>query len=98
MKCYCSLKPSALGMTIGLLWGLTVLLMGLAAHYYLVGQEFVTAVGTIYFGYGPTVAGSFLGGLIGFVHGFIKGAIFAWIYNCFVSCACCGNKAQVEAA
>lgn len=95
MKCYCSLKPFALGMTLGLLWGLTVLFTGLAAHYYLTGQAFVTAVGTFYLGYGPTVAGSFLGGLFGFVHGFIEGAIFAWIYNLFVSCSCCnGEKAK----
>lgn len=84
----CRLSPLALGLSLGVVWGLSLLVMGLIACYYSYGQPFVMAVSTLYLGYEPTVMGSVIGGLIGFVDAFIGGVIIAWFYNLF-SCCCC---------
>jgi hypothetical protein len=83
------LHPWALGMSIGLLWGLSILLMGLMAHYLEYGVEFVSSVGTLYIGYEKTILGSFIGGGFGFLDGFIMGVLIAWLYNCFSGCKSC---------
>ncbi|MFA5958963.1 MAG: bacteriophage holin [Tatlockia sp.] len=82
------LHPVALGMSLGIIWGVSILLMGLIAAYFSYGKTFVTAVGGLYIGYQPTIAGSFIGGLIGFIDAFIGGLIIAWLYNMF-SCHEC---------
>lgn len=93
--CGCHLKPVALGLALGVLWGLSVFIMGLAAHFTGFGEAFVTNVGTMYMQwYGPTVMGSILGGFIGFAHGFIKGLLIGWLYNAF-SC-CCKHCCKTE--
>ncbi|MDP3559188.1 MAG: bacteriophage holin [Legionellaceae bacterium] len=84
----CRISPVALGIASGLLWGFSLLFMGLVAHYLFYGVTFVETMGTLYMGYGPTVLGSFLGGLFGFVDGFVRGFILAFIYNFFVKCFC----------
>lgn len=83
------LCPLALGLSLGVLWGVSVLVMGLLAHYYMYGQPFVAAMGQLYLGYDPTITGSVIGGLIGFVDAFIGGALIGWLYNVFAGCHCC---------
>lgn len=83
------LHPFGLGMSLGLLWGLCVLLMGLMAHYLEYGVEFVSSVGTLYVGYEKTILGSFIGAGFGFLDGFIMGLLIAWLYNCFSGCKSC---------
>ena len=82
------LSPLALGLAMGILWGVAVLIMGLLATYYSYGTPFVTSVGVLYVGYEPTIAGAIIGGLIGFVDAFIGGVILAWLYNLFAGCCC----------
>jgi len=82
----CKLCPVSLGLSLGLTWGLSVLIMGLVAHVYAYGKPFVAAVGALYIGYHPSISGSIIGGLIGFVDAFIGGAIIAWIYNAVSRC------------
>ena len=84
-------SPVALGMALGVFWGISVLVMGLFAHYYSYGVAFVESLRTLYVGYQASVTGSFIGGLIGFVDGFFCGAIIAWLYNMF-SCCCKKDK------
>lgn len=84
----CRMSPFALGMALGLVWGLSLLIMGLVACYVDYGRPFVTSINTLYWGYEPTILGSFIGAGIGFVDAFIGGAIIAALYNCF--CGCCG--------
>ncbi|MDI9818984.1 MULTISPECIES: bacteriophage holin [unclassified Legionella] len=86
----CKLSPVALGLSLGILWGISVFIMGLIASYYAYGQPFVEALGALYIGYAPTILGSFIGGLIAFVDAFISGVILAWLYNFFAGC--CGKK------
>lgn len=80
------LCPKALGLSLGVMWGLSVLIMGLLAHHFMYGAHVVQAVGTLYIGYGPSLLGSFIGGLIGFANAFISGYLLAWFYNCFSGC------------
>lgn len=84
----CKLSPLALGLAFGVLWGLSLLIMGLVAFYYAYGHGFVTAIGALYPGYIPSVKGSILGGLIGFIDAFITGFLIAWLYNKFSCCRC----------
>lgn len=80
------LHPWALGLAVGLLWGVSVLLMGLLATYLAYGNAFVSAMSLLYVGYEPSIKGSVIGGVIGFVDAFIMGAIVAWLYNVFAGC------------
>ncbi len=77
------LSRLGLGLSLGVIWGVYVLVMGLLAHHFLIGTAFVTAMGALYTGYEPTVMGSIIGGLIGFVDAFIFGVLIAWFYNIF---------------
>lgn len=80
--------PIALGMAIGVFWGITVFFMGLVAHYFSYGVGFVESLQTVYIGYSVSMAGAFVGGLIGFVDGFCSGVIVGWLYNLFSRCCC----------
>ena len=84
----CRMSVKALGLAFGVLWGVSLLLMGLLAHFFDYGTPFVSGIGNLYIGYAPTIAGSFLGAVIGFIDGFICGAVLAWLYNCFGGCVC----------
>ena len=90
----CRVNPCALGLAFGVLWGISILLLGLAATYYAYGHDFVTSMGNLYPGYTPSVSGSFLGAIIGFIDAFVMAFIIAWLYNKFngCRCACCGTK------
>ena len=80
----CKCSPRALGLSFGILWGLAVLLMGLAATYFGYGLNFDNVMFTIYPGFKLGVVGSIIGGLWGLVDGFIFGVLVGWLYNQFV--------------
>jgi hypothetical protein len=44
------MSPLGLGLSLGIVWGVSLFLMGLVAFYFAYGQSFVTAIGSIYFG------------------------------------------------
>jgi hypothetical protein len=94
----CRISPLALGLAFGVLWGISIFMLGLMAHYYAYGKAFVTAVGTVYPLYGPSIKGSFFGGIIAFIDAFITGALIAWLYNLFncCKCACCYTKKEED--
>lgn len=77
------LSPLALGLAMGIIRGVSILILGLLAHFFAYGDEFVSAMGQLYRGYDATIFGSILGGIIGLIDGFITGALIAWIYNLF---------------
>jgi hypothetical protein len=82
----CRLSPSAFGLSLGVVWGASVLIMGLLAHYFAYGTGFVTAVGVVYIGYEPSIMGSLIGALFGFIDALVGGALIAWLYNVFSGC------------
>lgn len=89
----CKLSPSGLGLALGVLWGLTLFVMGLVAYYFSYGRPFVEIISAIYLGYEPSIKGSFIGGISGFVGAFIIGFLVAWLYNLFSCCSCmCCSK------
>lgn len=61
----CKLSPMALGLALGVLWGVSILVLGLLAYFYTYGHSFVIAVGSLYPGYAPSIKGSLLGVLLG---------------------------------
>lgn len=77
------LDKLAMGLSIGIMWGLmvfaatlwVVIAKGEGAHLILLNR--------FYLGYTITVAGGFIGFLWGFVDGFIAGWIIAFFYNLF---------------
>lgn len=86
------LHPMALGLSLGIMWGISILIVGLLAHFLNYGRTFVVSMGTLYIGYEPSILGSIIGGIIGFIDAFIGGLIIAGLYNLFAHKTCCGTK------
>ncbi|MGC1183082.1 bacteriophage holin [Legionella sp.] len=84
----CKLSPVGLGLAFGVLWGISILFLGLVATYYAYGHEFVASMGNLYPGYTPSIKGSLLGGIIAFIDAFIMGFLIGWLYNKFSHCYC----------
>ncbi len=74
----------ALALAWAILWGLVMLVMGLAnliwGNY---GQQFLQTMSSVYPGYHATrsIAEVVVGTLYGVVDGLVGGAVFAWLYN-----------------
>jgi tetrahydromethanopterin S-methyltransferase subunit G len=83
-KKFCSfnkLSPRALGLSMGIIFGLIVFIMGLAETYLGYGAGFVNLFVTLYPGFKAGFIGSIIGGLWGLVDGFVCGILIAWVYN-----------------
>jgi len=70
-----------MGISVGLVVGSYLFLLGLAATYLGWGGALVENFSDIYVGYNSSLLGSISGGLWGFVDGFVFGVIIAWVYN-----------------
>ncbi|KTD06132.1 hypothetical protein Lgra_2909 [Legionella gratiana] len=90
----CKLNPVALGLAFGVLWGVSIFILGLLAYYYTYGHAFVLAISSLYPGYAPSIKGSILGGVVGFIDAFIVGFLIAWLYNLFnlYTTSCCDKN------
>ena len=75
------LDVKAFGLSLGIVWAAAILILGLLAAYSGYGIKFVSAMGSLYIGYRPTLTGSIVGAIWGFVDAAIAGVIFAWLYN-----------------
>jgi hypothetical protein len=75
------LSKRALGISLGLVWGLTVLL----GTWWLViigsAGATISKLHKFYFGYSVSWGGGIIGLIWGFIDGFIIGFLIAWIYN-----------------
>ena len=78
------LHPKAAGLAVGLVWGLSLLLLGLGATWFDYGNELVSALGKLYLGFRPSLVGSLIGLVWGWLDGFILGFLLAWCYNLFL--------------
>jgi hypothetical protein len=80
-------NTKALALSSAILWGLAMLVTGLAnliwGNY---GQQFLQVMSSVYPGYHATrsITDVFVGTLYGVADGLVGGAIFAWLYNQFV--------------
>lgn len=84
------LNARALAMSLGLLWGGAMLVIGGAAialggegDYF--GKDFLLAVASVYPGYRgvPEMADVAVGTFYGLVDGAVAGLLLAWLYNRF---------------
>ena len=77
------LRKRALGLSLGLVWGLAILL---TTWWFIIFErkaEILGKLNTIYLGYSVSWGGSFIGLIWGFVDGFIAGVLIAWLYGVF---------------
>ncbi len=81
------LSVKGLGLSMGILWGAYLFLVGLLAGFGVniswFNAEMVNALAVVYRGYAATVAGAFIGLVYGFVCAGVSGALIAWLYNKF---------------
>lgn len=80
---------AALALTVGILWGASILIVGAANMIWPgYGRAFLEVAASIYPGYHPVPAvGSVITGtLYGLVDGTIAGAVFGWLYNLLSRC------------
>lgn len=78
----------ALGLTLGVLWGLAMCLIGIAhAIYPEYGREFFAFMGSIYPGMSSegTLLNTLVAVVYGVVDGFLGGYVMAVVYNFFAS-------------
>ena len=73
------------GFAVGIVSGLTMLILGFIGVYSGFGHPMIHVIGSLYRGFEPTVAGAFIGGLWALVGGFISGFVMAWLYNRFTA-------------
>ena len=75
----------AFAITTALLWGIGLFIMTWWIIAIDGSSTDPTFLGKVYRGYSLTPVGSFVGLAWGLVDGAIGGAIFAWVYNLFVT-------------
>jgi len=75
------LDLKAFGLSLGIVWGFAMLILGLINLGYHWGSGIVEVMSTLYIGYKPTVLGSITGGIWGFLDAGIGGVVMAWLYN-----------------
>jgi len=73
----------AFGLSLGIVWGASVMLMGFICMISGWGGSFVDAMGKFYPGYQATLLGCVIGGAFGFIDMGIAGVVIAWLYNKF---------------
>ena len=79
-----TLSMKGLALTVGILWGASCFIMGLANLIWpSYGGAFLTMAASVYPGYhGPSGFGSVIVvTLYALVDGAVAGAVFAWLYN-----------------
>ncbi len=77
------LSAKGLGLSLGILWGLSVFL----ATLWIIwrgGGATLQKLSQFYLGYSVTLGGAIVGLIWGFVDGLIVGALIAVLYNAFV--------------
>jgi hypothetical protein len=76
------LKPLALGIALGIIWGGALCITTLVSTYTGYARLFLETIPqSVYPGYTISLFGSVLGLIYGFVDGLVGGALISWIYN-----------------
>lgn len=82
------LSPCALGVTCGVIKGVSLLVIAWVAAFWGYGLPMVDHIAQFYHGYSASVVGGLIGGGYGLVAGYIFGFIFGFIYNFCLCCKC----------
>jgi len=76
------LKPIALGLSLGIVWGGALFITTWLSYFTGYGKLFLDVLaGSIYPGYSISPIGSIIGFLYGFIDLLILGTIVGWVYN-----------------
>lgn len=90
---YTKLHPFAFALSLGVVWGLGVLILALMVSLYDWGTMFLQVLASVYIGLAANLQGALIGALWGFADAFIGGLIFALLYNCVSYCGSyCSRK------
>ncbi len=88
-SCCAKISVCSLGMSLAIVWSLTIFFGAILAAFFGIGYPFIDIFSTIYWGYDATIIGAFLGLFWAFIGGFIAGALIAFFYNfCYKNCPC----------
>jgi len=77
------IRKRALGLSLGLVWGLVSLLGTWWLLIFGYKGEIWSRLSQFYIGYSFTYGGAILGFIWGFIYGFIIGLLIAWFYDLF---------------
>lgn len=78
------LNAKALGLAIGIVWGLSVFLATAWIVFFGGPRDVLAGIGAFYIGYEVSWSGAVVGLGYGFVDGLVGGLVLAWIYNAFL--------------
>ena len=94
------LRALPLALTLGIVWGAALLLIGIVTAYTdKYGHDFVEVCGSIYYGYGPGHGAAFIGLAWGFADAFIGTLIVVWLYRLICKCCnCCCTCSPTKGA
>jgi hypothetical protein len=82
MEAAMNLRKGALGLSLGIVWGLLVFAATIWAAYHGRGAT-LTVLNSYYLGFSVSYAGAWIGLMWGFVNGFLVGFFIAWFYDLF---------------
>jgi hypothetical protein len=77
------LRKRALGMALGLVWGLAIMFGTWWLLLWDSPGDIVSKLSSFYIGYSYSWGGAIIGFFWGFVDGFIAGVLIAWFYGVF---------------
>ena len=77
------LRKRALGLSLGLVWGLAILLGTWWLLIWGYKGELISKLSQFYIGYSYSWGGAAIGFIWGFVDGFLAGVLIAWFYDIF---------------
>lgn len=75
------MNVKALGLALGITWGLGMLILGLGAAWFDLWSGWMAMMGEAYVGFDATIGGAIIGFVWGFIDGLIGGVVIAWLYN-----------------
>jgi len=75
------LHPLSLGISVGLIWGVGLLIATYASANMGYLAEFFALLTGMYPGYTVSQSGMIAGLVFGFIDGFVGGYVFGWLYN-----------------
>ena len=84
MNYYQKISPLAFGLSLGVLWCLSVVVISLAALHIGYGVGMIKALSALYFGLALTPVGIAIGAAWSFADGFVGGFLIAYLYNLFL--------------
>jgi len=71
----------ALGLTLGIVWAVSVFIMALLAKFFNYGTGLIYALSTMYVGTQATFRGGAIGSIWAFFDAGIFGLVVGWLYN-----------------